>query len=77
MRPAQASEICTAESRLLEILAYSKELKILPCSFGARYLANSSAGAYRSQLGPRIAEGFAQTRVPVDLTKDGVMGGLG
>ena len=75
MRPAQASEICTAESRLLEILAHCKKLKIL--RFGARYLANSSAGACRSQLGPLIAEGFAQTRVPVDLTKDGVMGGLG
>ena len=36
-----------------------------------RYLANSSAGAFRSQLGRPIPQGLAQTRVPVDLTKDG------
>ncbi|CAE7297577.1 PIF1, partial [Symbiodinium necroappetens] len=33
------------------------------------YLANSSAGAFRSQLGHPIPQGLAQTRVPVDLTK--------
>ncbi|CAE7504323.1 PIF1, partial [Symbiodinium sp. KB8] len=33
------------------------------------YLANSSAGAFRSQLGRPIPQGLAQTRVPVDLTK--------
>ena len=38
---------------------------------GLRYLANSSAGAFRSQLGLPIPQGLAQTSVPVDLTKDG------